>query len=180
MFVIRQANIKDANKLPAIEASAAQSFRGHPQFSWIADGDVQSEQDHLDYVKQQMEWVAVDNDDLPIGFINIQMLDNSLHINEVSVCQTCQGKGIGKQLIQHIIAYAQEQGVHSVSLTTFRDIPWNAPYYQRLGFRLMAESDLSDEIKSILQEEVDAGFNAQDRCAMVISTSMARTEQQLI
>ncbi|EKT55646.1 GNAT family N-acetyltransferase [Providencia sneebia] len=172
MFVIRQANIKDVNKLPVIEASAAQSFRGHPQFNWIAEGDVQSEQDHIEYVQQQMEWVAVDNDDLPIGFINTQKLENSLHINEVSVCHIWQGKGIGKQLIQHILAYAQEQGIPFVSLTTFRDIPWNAPYYQRLGFRLLGESDLSEELKSILQEEVEAGFNAQDRCAMVISVTV--------
>ncbi|MCW2254126.1 GNAT superfamily N-acetyltransferase [Providencia alcalifaciens] len=170
MFLIRQAKSSDAKNLPVIEYSAAQIFRGHAKFGWIADGDVQTEQEHLGYIQQQMAWIAVANDDQPIGFINTQKLENSLHIREVSVAQPWQGKGVGRELIQHVLGYALQQKVNNVTLTTFRDIPWNAPYYQRLGFSIIEASELSCTLKSILQQEVDTGFAIEDRCAMIYSS----------
>ncbi|EMN4128280.1 GNAT family N-acetyltransferase [Providencia vermicola] len=169
MFFIRQAVPSDANKLPEIERSAAQLFRDHHQYAWIAADDVQSEQDHLTHIQQNMEWVAVNDDDQPIGFINAEKLTDSLHINEVSVCQSWQGKGVGRKLILHVLNYALQQQFASVSLTTFRDVPWNAPYYQRLGFSLIETSELNSELKAILAQEVEAGFNAEERCAMRMS-----------
>ncbi|EKT63834.1 GNAT family N-acetyltransferase [Providencia burhodogranariea] len=167
MFLIRQAKKSDAKNLSAIEYSAAQIFRGHVKLGWIADGNVQSEQEHLSYIQQQLEWVAVDNNNQPIGFINIQKLKNSLHIREVSVDQSWQGKGVGRELIQHVLGYALQKKVNNVTLTTFRDVPWNAPYYQRLGFSIIEASELSCTLKSILQQEVDTGFAIEDRCAMI-------------
>lgn len=167
MFLIRQAEKSDAKNLLAIECSAAQIFRGHTKFGWIADGDVQTEQEYLGYIQQRMAWVAVDNDDQPIGFINTQKLGNSLHIAEVSVAQSWQGKGVGRALILHVIDYALQKSFDNITLTTFRDIPWNAPYYQRLGFSIIESSDLSCTLKSILQQEVDTGFAIEDRCAMI-------------
>ncbi|EMA3642425.1 GNAT family N-acetyltransferase [Providencia stuartii] len=168
MFHIRQAQPCDAKKLPTIERSAAQVFRGHHQFAWIADDEVQSEQDHLQFIQDNREWVAVDNDDQPIGFINVDKLTHSLHIGEISVCQSWQGKGVGRALIQHILHYALQHHFDYVTLTTFREIPWNAPYYQRFGFSIIDEEALPTELEEILQQEIDAGFNAADRCAMRI------------
>ncbi|EPP7627932.1 hypothetical protein [Providencia rettgeri] len=48
-------------------------------------------------------------------------------------------------------------------------MPWNAPYYQRLGFKILAINELTTELQAILQSEVEAGFAAEDRCAMAIS-----------
>lgn len=91
MFHIRQAQPRDAKKLPAIERSAAQVFRGHHQFAWIADDEVQSEQDHLQFIQDNREWVAVDNDDQPIGFINVDKLTHSLH--SILVKFLCANRG---------------------------------------------------------------------------------------
>ena len=166
MFSIRKAVPSDAAILPTIEHSAAQTFRGHLELGWIADDDVQSEQDHLNYIAQEMEWVAVNNNDQPVAFINIERLQESLHICEVSVCQSWQGKGVGRRLIQQVVEFALLEGVRSVTLTTFREIAWNAPYYQRLGFSIVEASELTTDLASILQQEVNAGFNAEQRCAM--------------
>lgn len=131
---------------------------------------MQSEQAHLDYIHQEMEWIAVDSRDQPIAFINVERLKESLQICEVSVCQLCQGKGIGRQLIQSVLHYARERGIQIVTLTTFRHIVWNAPYYQRLGFSLIKQHELTIELKKILQQEVIAGFKPEERCAMRISS----------
>ncbi|MEQ5205046.1 GNAT family N-acetyltransferase, partial [Providencia rettgeri] len=82
-----------------------------------------------------------------------------------------QGQGLGKRLIQQVIEFAQSQQIGQVTLTTFRDIPWNAPYYQRLGFSIMEEAQLTRELQDILQHEVDAGFQSIDRCAMQLSVN---------
>lgn len=169
MYVIRLAIAKDAKFLPAVEASAGQTFLSHEKYRWVAEGDGQTERDHLDFIHHHFEWVAVNDNDEPVAFINAEKLSHSLHICELSVCQSWQGKSIGKQLIQQVMHAAKELGISTVTLTTFRDVPWNAPYYQRLGFQVIENHELTTELKDILQSEVDAGFTATDRCAMVIS-----------
>lgn len=46
-----------------------------------------------------------------------------------------------------------EQGAPAVTLTTFRDVPWNAPFYERRGFRVLDESGLSAVFDRLLDEE---------------------------
>lgn len=169
MCSIRLATVNDAPFLPSVEASAGQAFKALEKYQWIAEGEGQTEQDHLAFIEQQLEWVAVNANDEPIGFINVDRHDGSLHICELSVCQNHQGKGIGKQLIRQVFMAALAQNRSSVTLTTFRDVPWNAPYYQRLGFSIIEDSALTPTLHAILQEEVEAGFQAEDRCAMVIT-----------
>jgi N-acetylglutamate synthase-like GNAT family acetyltransferase len=48
-------------------------------------------------------------------------------------------KRIGRQLIACVADHARTLGLTSLTLTTFRDVPWNAPFYARLGFEYIAE-----------------------------------------
>lgn len=164
----RLAKLADAKYLPAVEASAGQAFTTIEKYKWLAEGDGQTEQDHLDFIAKQLEWVAVNDNGRPIGFINAENHHDSLFICEVSVCQQWQGQGLGKKLIKQVLDAALARNIATVTLTTCRDVPWNAPYYQRLGFEIIDESQLTDALRDILQAEIDAGFKATDRCAMAI------------
>ncbi|MTC57901.1 MULTISPECIES: GNAT family N-acetyltransferase [Providencia] len=166
MYTIRLANQTDAQCLPAVEESAGQTFAGHPKFDWITHSDVQPVDNHIECIAQGMEWLAVDQHDKPVGFIMAQRLADSLHIVELSVCQSAQGQGLGKKLINQIISFAKIQQISQVTLTTFREVAWNAPYYQRLGFSIIEPAQLTEPLQEILQHEIDAGFQAIDRCAM--------------
>lgn len=168
MAQIRLATSADAKYLPAVEASAGQAFTSIEKYKWLAEGDGQTEQDHLDCIAEQLEWVAVNDSGEPIGFINAESHHDSLFICEVSVCQQWQGQGLGKQLIKQVLDAALAHNITTVTLTTCRDVPWNAPYYQRLGFEILNKSQLTDTLRDILQYEIDAGFQATDRCAMAI------------
>ncbi|WP_374448540.1 GNAT family N-acetyltransferase [Providencia sp.] len=168
MAQIRLATPADAKYLPAVEASAGQAFTTIEKYKWLAEGDGQTEQDHLDCIAEQLEWVAVNDSGEPIGFINAESHHDSLFICEVSVCQQWQGQGLGKQLIKQVLDAALARNITTVTLTTCRDVPWNAPYYQRLGFEILNKSQLTDTLRDILQYEIDAGFQATDRCAMAI------------
>ncbi|WP_273827630.1 GNAT family N-acetyltransferase [Providencia rettgeri] len=168
MAQIRLATSADAKYLPAVEASAGQAFTSIEKYKWLAEGDGQTEQDHLDCIAEQLEWVAVNDSGELIGFINAESHHDSLFICEVSVCQQWQGQGLGKQLIKQVLDAALARNITTVTLTTCRDVPWNAPYYQRLGFEILNKSQLTDTLRDILQYEIDAGFQATDRCAMAI------------
>ena len=53
-----------------------------------------------------------------------------------------------------------------MTLTTFRTIPWNCPFYERLGFRTLDEADLSPRLLAVLDEEDAHGLPRDTRCAM--------------
>ncbi|PHM46146.1 acetyltransferase [Xenorhabdus mauleonii] len=166
MISIRLTKKADVSQLPIIEYSAAQLFRLIPELAWIADGHVQTVQQHLDYISQGNSWVALNESSQPVGFILASSLDDGLHIMELSVHQSWQKKGIGKALIEKGIQVAKQRHLAAVTLTTFRNVDWNAPYYQRLGFNILEPQQITEALQQILQNEIDYGFTQEQRCAM--------------
>ncbi len=166
-ITIRQTQIDDAIKLPAIEQSAGQLFSTLDDLSWISESGVQRVEKHLTFINQQGHWVAVSSDNEPVGFIMTTPLPESLFIHELSVSQDWQNRGIGKLLIQKVKDEAKADEFDSVTLTTFRHVPWNAPYYQRLGFSILPENKIPHSLQAILNDEVErGGFVKEMRCAM--------------
>ncbi|CDG18337.1 GCN5-related N-acetyltransferase [Xenorhabdus doucetiae] len=166
LFSIRLTQKSDVTQLPAIERSAAELFRFIPELDWIADGYVQTEPQHLGYITQGNSWIALNEGSLPIGFILAKPLDDGLHIVELSVHEHWQRKGIGKALIENVIQVAQQRQLNAVTLTTFRYVNWNAPFYHKLGFEILDSQQISESLQQILQSEIDDGFVEEQRCAM--------------
>jgi hypothetical protein len=54
-----------------------------------------------------------------------------------------------------------------VTLTTFRDLPWNAPAYARLGYAFMDEGARGAMMSDILENERALGLFRQVRVAMI-------------
>ncbi|MFK8332988.1 GNAT family N-acetyltransferase [Pseudomonas sp. BJa5] len=161
---IRLARAQDAPLLPAVEHSAAQVFACHPGLQWIAEGSVISCAEHLAFIASNQEWVVVDLQDQPQGFICTEAMGHNLHIVELSVAQAYQGLGYGRQLIAAVCDWAGTQGFNALTLTTFTDVPWNAPFYARLGFRRLADADLDGALAQLL--EVEVAEHSSARCAM--------------
>ncbi|MDX7999557.1 GNAT family N-acetyltransferase [Xenorhabdus sp. Reich] len=166
MLSIQLTQKSDANLLPAVEHSAAQLFLFIPELAWIAGAHVQTEQQHLDYISQGNSWVALSEDSQPIGFILVKPLDDALHIMELSVHEDWQRRGIGKALIEKVIQVAEQRHLKAVTLTTFRQVNWNAPFYHRLGFNILDSQQITEGLQQILKNEIDYGFAEEQRCAM--------------
>lgn len=160
---IRPTTLNDIAALPAIERAAAGRFRDFPALAWLADGEVISAEQHLGYVERGLSWLALANDQ-PVGFILAEAHPSSLFIVELSVDLDWQGKGIGRQLITCVADHARRKGLTALTLTTFRDVPWNAPFYARLGFEKM--TTLTPELRRKREEETAHGFAYETRCAM--------------
>ena len=72
----------------------------------------------------------------PIGFVlNSQRSKTGLYLDQISVHPDHGQKGIGRQLVMRAIVFAEELKVPHITLSTFRDLPWNGPFYARLGFK---------------------------------------------
>src|SRR5207244_2515521 len=111
-------------------------------------------------------WVATDADDTPIAYILVDVVDGNAHIEQVSVRPDCSGRGIGLALIDHVSAWAKRRGLPAVTLTTFRDVAWNGPYYERCGFEAIPVSRLTPGLARIREEETAKGLDRYPRIAM--------------
>ena len=89
-ILFRPTTPKDVAALPAIERAAGERFRDVPELAWLADGDVICAEQHLDYAKGGISWLALANG-LPVGFILAEAHPSSLFIVELSVHREWQG-----------------------------------------------------------------------------------------
>lgn len=165
-ITVRPTRCGDVYALPAIERAAGERFRRYPELAWLAEGEVISTEQHLEYAERGQSWLALAND-RPVGFILTEAHSSSLFIVELSVDLDWQGKGIGRQLIACVADHARKLGLTSLTLTTFRDVPWNAPFYARLGFEQIAE--LTPELRQKREDEAAHGLAYESRCAMRLS-----------
>ncbi|MCY1459367.1 ribosomal-protein-alanine acetyltransferase [compost metagenome] len=99
-----------------------------------------------------------------VGFACARLADQALHLHEISVRQEAQGQGVGRRLLQQVVDAGRCAGVRELTLTTFVDVPWNAPFYARFGFEMLQESRLCERLQSILASEHAHGLSG--RCAM--------------
>ncbi len=75
-------------------------------------------------------------------------------------------RGVGARLVSAVCEWAARERYAWVTLTTFRDVPWNRPFYERLGFRVIPSAEASPALSSILQDEAQRGLDPARRVAM--------------
>ncbi|TGQ50488.1 N-acetyltransferase [Mesorhizobium sp. M1C.F.Ca.ET.193.01.1.1] len=166
MITIRPARADDAEAMPDIEQSAGLAFRAIPDLAWLADGDNVSAERHHELIAKGACWVAADEQDQPIGFLSAGVEGGALHIWELDVRLDRQGSGIGRALIERAIEDAKRRGLSTVTLTTFRDVAWNAPFYRKFGFRILEGAEVDGRLSGLLSGEAEHGMPLDRRCAM--------------
>ncbi len=70
----------------------------------------------------------------PIGFVQVLEIDGYAHLEQLSVLPSHGRQGIGRQLVAAALDEARRRGYAQVTLRTFADVPWNAPFYASCGF----------------------------------------------
>ncbi|MEU2241275.1 GNAT family N-acetyltransferase [Streptomyces sp. NPDC018338] len=164
---IRAAAPAELPLLQDIERAAGEPFRSLGMAA-IADDDPLPLDVLEAYRCEGRAWVAVDAADRPVAYLLADTVDGSAHIEQVSVHPDAARRGVGRQLIEHLAAAAREQGLTALTLTTFAEVPWNAPYYTRLGFRPLADSDpaLTAGLRAISRAEAAHGLSVWPRVCM--------------
>jgi GNAT superfamily N-acetyltransferase len=149
---VRQARPEDVGRLQAIQLAAGSAFReiGMPT---VADNPPLPADQLSGYRRAGRAWVAADEYDEPVGFVVADVVDSCAHIEQVSVHPAHARQRIGAMLLDHVAGWAAGQHLTGLTLITFRGVPWNAPYYERLGFRELAEPEVSPGLAALKAAE---------------------------
>jgi GNAT superfamily N-acetyltransferase len=82
---------------------------------------------------------AADEQSPPVGFVHVLVIDGHAHLEQLSVVPEHQRRGIGAALTRAAMDEARAQGFDRLSLCTYRDVPWNGPFYRSVGFAEVTE-----------------------------------------
>ena len=161
---IRLAHAGDAALLPGIEASAGLLFKSLPDLAWIADEPIGAAEDFLPAIAAGTVWLAEERNAGVIGELRGEVFGDVLHIVELAVAKDFQRLGLGRRLIDVAAAWAREHGLKAITLTTFRHVAWNAPFYARYGFVELSAAEIGDRLRETVRSEESRGL--PNRCAM--------------
>jgi GNAT superfamily N-acetyltransferase len=109
---------------------------------------------------------VVETGDGLVGFAACQACADALHLWELAVRHKAQGQGVGTALVQATLNLARDRGLPAVTLSTFREIPWNGPFYARMGFVETPAATLNARLEIIRQREALLGLPVDRRMFM--------------
>ena len=164
-FSIRSAHPDECPSLRVIERDAAQRFRT-VGLDAVADSDTTSEAFLRSVFAHGIVLCAAEADDAPIGFLLAGQLDHALHLYEISVSSAYGGQGIGSALLAAAEDEARRRGLSRLTLATFRDVPWNRPFYERRGFAEVLVDDWTPAFFLLQAGEELSGLPLDNRLFM--------------
>ena len=172
-YTITAARQEDLAWLPAIELAAARLLAG------LAPESVLRETTSLEALNTARReghlWVAL-SDDVPVGFAHVEVIErDAVHLEELDVHPDHGRRGLGTTLVLQVCEWAASHGYESVTLTTFRDVPWNMPFYARLGFAVVPPEELSEALRTVVDDETRRGLDPSRRVVMKRPTGAWRT-----
>lgn len=163
-YTIADAQPEDLACLAAIEVAAVTLFTG-PVFDSVSHEP--TSQDVLRKAQRDGRlWVARAGQS-PVGFALVGVIESeAAHLEEIDVHPDHGRRGLGTKLVEHVCGWAAEAGHAAVTLTTYRDVPWNMPFYARLGFEVVPASALSPALRAIVDDEARRGLDPAIRVVM--------------
>lgn len=160
----RPATPEDLASLPVLEVAAGRIFAAVGMAA-VGEYPPPRPDDLRAHQRDGRLWV-VDRGGHPVGYLMVGVLDGCGHVEQVSLHPDHAGHGIGAALVEHAAGWATERGLPALTLTTFADVPWNAPYYERLGFRRLGAEGLTPGLRDIRAREAAIGLDRWPRCCM--------------
>lgn len=161
-YEIREASRGDVEFLPAIEQAASELFAETPFASETDQGCLTT--DYLSERQQAgMLWVAAIGSELA-GFAVVELIGSDAHLHELSVHPGHQRKGLGRRLVETVIDRARADRCERVTLSTYANIPWNAPFYRKIGFTELTH--LTEPYLEIVAREKARGLDTSQRVIM--------------
>lgn len=165
-YTIRLSRASDLPLLGEIEHAAAGLFADMELVAAGVLDDVTTLAEFEEAHSLANLWVAAAPSSEPVGFAFVEEIGGGAHLDELDVHPDHGRRGLGANLVRAVCAAARERGLASVTLTTFRDVPWNAPFYESLGFRALDPEELSPELSDRVRSEATRGLPAELRVVM--------------
>jgi ribosomal protein S18 acetylase RimI-like enzyme len=156
--IIREPAAQDSEAIQAIEAWADTLLvdaLGAPE--WPPPGDPIKRLGQPGFVL-----VLEDSDDAsPVGFVHVLDADGYAHLEQLSVLPASGRRGHGRRLVTAALDEARERGYARMTLRTYAEIPWNAPFYASCGF--LESLPETPFLRQLVDEETALGLDRYGR-----------------
>ncbi len=163
--MIRAARREDFLALRDLERAAGEPFRGLGMAE-VADDEPLTVEELAAFQLAGHAWVCADTGDIPVAYLLVRVINDGAHIEQLSVHPSHARRGLGAALLRFADGWAARHGLRALTLTTYAEVPWNAPYYQRLGFHMVSDDELGDDLRRIRDQEARRGLDKWPRVAM--------------
>jgi GNAT superfamily N-acetyltransferase len=151
--VIRPATTNDIGAMQEIERRAGEQFRDVAMPA-IADDPPFDAAELVPFVTDGRAWVIDGDDGAPVAYLLVEAVDDAAHVAQVSVLPDLARRGLGRALVDHVDEWARAHRLSAITLTTFRDVPWNGPYYERLGFATVLPDEQGPQLRAVVESEL--------------------------
>lgn len=155
----------DIDALLEVEHRAAALLLGHGAYDIFAMHSL-SPQNLQDGIAHGILRVAEVGGET-VGFALCGEIDGHAHLFEMDVVPEHGRRGIGSALLESVCNEAAVRGFLTMTLTTLRDVPWNAPFYAARGFAEMADAEWGPQLAGIVARERMLGFPMRLRVVML-------------
>jgi GNAT superfamily N-acetyltransferase len=159
---VRVASAADLLEVPGVEAAADELFRARGVLDLPPAASAQ---------ERARAWRVLVVGRAVAGVAVLERVDGDVHLEQLSVHPSAMRRGIGAALLAATVQHARAAGARRVTLLTYADVPWNAPWYARHGWR--ETDDLGPQLRALAEHEVELGLARHGR-----RVAMARTAYQ--
>lgn len=166
-YRIRLARPDDAEAFHRVEEDAAALLHDEPSLAGTVLPPIASASDHARTIAKGRSLTALHGEDV-IGFAAIGAVGRDLHLAELSVARAHQRRGVGGLLLRAAMIDARNSGYRAITLNTYRDIPWNAPFYARFGFVEVEDVSGHPHLARSRDGAAALGLPMDRRCAMIL------------
>ena len=105
--------------------------------------------------------VAVEDGHGVVGFAHVLDLGGHWHLEQVAVDPAHGRRGTGAALLAAVHRGVAERGGTEVTLMTYADVPWNAPWYARHGYAVL--EPLPEGLRPFAEAEQRLGLQRHGR-----------------
>jgi GNAT superfamily N-acetyltransferase len=160
---VRLGIVGDIPVLQQIESRASKSFASIGMLGIASDEPSSAEvlQDRISTEQLLVVQLAA-----PVGFVYFKVVEKYAYIEEISVDPDHAGHRYAALLLDAIARTASSFAFEALLLSTFKSVPWNAPYYRRLGFIEIPDAKMSSSMFGIRQEHANRGLDESKRVFM--------------
>lgn len=163
-YQIRLARPEELERIRRIEEEAGSAFSGLGLVDEALDASFP-----LDALAGLIDlgqvWVGCLGD-APVGMVIASVREGAVYIEEMDVLPEHGRRGLGTRLLARVCSWAQEEGHAAITLSTFRDVPWNGPFYRRHGFRDLSPAEWTPGMREIREREARHGLRVEVRVFM--------------
>ncbi|MDL5160609.1 GNAT family N-acetyltransferase [Actinomycetospora sp. Odt1-22] len=162
--VVRPAVVDDVGALRDIEEAAGEPFRTLGM-DLVADDDPPPAEVLREFVEAGRAWIVATDGDV-VAYLLTEIVDGCAHVEQVTVHPRYAHRRLGRSLVEHLAGWARSRGLPALTLTTYRDVPWNGPYYESLGFHWLSDDEITAGLRALREQEARRGLDRWPRGCM--------------